>query len=306
MLKKLKTVTLITALLFFETTQSLSDELKIVDEVKFKKIIDKKNEMNKYEASGVSFVKDKFYVAFDNSSEVARVNMKLTKAKLLGKESKKVGFEGITYNPLKREFYLIEESLKHKGEWNARLSVMDKDFSLKSKKRWLDYAFESDNKGFEGLAFLTKNDTTYLLALCEGNACKAGREGKEVGDGTIQVFEKKKKTWKRVRSISLPKTLKLIDYSGFDISADNTLAVSSQESSAIWIGKLDVDTWKVVDSGKVYGFPKNKKGKTTYCNIEGVSWISKNHLVVVSDAKKKSQPNACKKKEQSIHIVSLH
>ncbi len=305
MLKKLKTVTLITALLFFGTTQSLSDELKIVDEVKFKKIIDKKNEMDKYEASGVSFVKEKFYVVFDNSSEVARVNMKLTKAKLLGKESKKVGFEGMTYNHVNNEFYLIEESLKHKGEWNARLSVMDKGFSLKSKKRWLDYAFESDNKGFEGLAFLTKNDTTYLLALCEGNACKAGREGKEVGHGTIQVFEKKKKKWKRVRSISLPKTLKFIDYSGLDISADNTLAISSQESSAIWVAKLDTNVWKTVGSGKVYGFPKNKKGDTVYCNVEGVSWIDSQHLVVVSDAKKKSQPKKCKKKEQSIHIVKV-
>ncbi len=305
MLKKLKAVTLITALLLFGTTQSLSDELKIVDEVKFKKIIDKKNEMNRYEASGVSFVNDKFYVVFDNSSQVARVNMKLTKAKLLGKESKKVGFEGMTYNPLKKEFYLVEESLEHKGEWNARLSVTDKDFALKSKKRWLDYAFESDNKGFEGLAFLHKNDTTYLLALCEGNACKAGTEGKEVGGGTIQVFEKKKKTWKRIRSINLPSSLRFTDYSGLDISADNTLAVSSQESSAIWIAKLDTNAWKTVGSGKVYGFPKNKKGDTVYCNVEGVSWIDSQHLVVISDAKKKSQPKRCKKKEQSIHIGHL-
>ena len=305
MLSKLKTITLLTTLLFFGTAQSLSNELKIVNEVKFKKIIDGKNEMDKYEASGVRLVKEKFYVVFDNSSQAARVNMKLTKAKLLGKESEKVRFEGITYNHVNNEFYVIEESLEHKGDWNARLSVTDKSFSLTSKRRWLDYAFESDNKGFEGLGVLTKNGTTYLLALCEGNGCKAGSEGKEVGGGTIQVFEKKKKKWKLARSIHLPKTLKFMDYSGFDISVDNTLAISSQESSAIWIGKLDTNAWKTIGSGKVYGFPKNKKGKTLYCNVEGISWIDKQHLVVVSDAKKKSQPKACKKKEQSIHVVSL-
>ncbi|MGB5965860.1 MAG: hypothetical protein WBG65_10075 [Sulfurimonadaceae bacterium] len=36
-----------------------------------------------------------------------------------------------------------------------------------------------------------------------------------------------------------------------------------------------------------------------------VSWIDKDRLMVVSDAKKSSQPKACKKKEPSIHIVSL-
>ncbi|MDA3947085.1 MAG: hypothetical protein PF439_10460 [Helicobacteraceae bacterium] len=304
MLSKLKTV-ILAAILFFATTQSLSNELNIVNEVTFEKIIDGKNKIDKYEASGVHFVDDKFYVVFDNNSQVARVNAKLSKAKLLGKERKKIGYEGITYNPLNNEFYLVEESLEHKGDWHARLSVTDKDFAVTSEVAWLDFAFESDNKGFEGLAVLTTDGTTYLLALCEGNSCKAGRKGQEAGGGTIQVFEKKKKKWKRTRSIDLPKSLRFIDYSGLDISAENILVVSSQESSALWVAPLDVTTWEVVGSGKVYTFPKNKKGKMVYCNVEGVSWIDAHRLVVVSDAKKKSQPKACQKKEQSIHIVAL-
>ncbi len=305
MLKKLKTVTLLTALLFLGTAQSFSSELKIVHEVKFKKIIDGKEKMERYEASGVRYTNGKFYVVFDNSSRVARVNTKLTKAKLLGKERKNVGFEGMAYDPVNREFYLVEESLEHKGKWNGRLGVADEEFSLTSKKMWLDYGFESGNKGFEGLAFLHKNNTDYLLALCEGNGCKAGREGGKPGGGRIQVFEKKKKKWKRTAAIHLPETLSFTDYSGLDISADNTLAVSSQESSALWIGKLDTDAWKTVGSGRVYGFPKGRDGETLYCNIEGVSWISKDRLIVVSDAKKKSQPKSCKMKEQSIHIVTF-
>lgn len=304
MSSKLKTV-ILAAILFFVTTQSLGDELTILNEVKFKKIINSKNKMDKYEASGVSFVNGKFYVVFDNNSQVARVNAKLTKAKLLGKERKKIGYEGISHDHVNKEFYLIEESLEHKGDWNARQSVSDETFAVTAKEAWLDFAFESDNKGFEGLTVLTTKGTTYLLALCEGNSCKAGRKGQEPGGGTIQVFEKKKKKWKRTRSIKLPESLRFVDYSGLDISAENIMVVSSQESSALWVAPLDVTTWKVLGNGKVYTFPKNKKGATAYCNVEGVSWIDAHRLVVVSDAKKKSQPNTCQKQEQSIHLLSL-
>ena len=305
MLKKLKTVTLLTVLLFLGTTQSFSDELNIVKEVKFKKIIDGKNRLQKYEASGVRYANGRFYVVFDNSSRIARVNTKLNKAKLLGKEHTEVGFEGIACNPLNNEFYLVEESLKHKGRWQGRLSVTDEAFSPASKQRWLAYAFESGNKGFEGLAFLRRNGTDYLLALCEGNGCKAGPEGERPGGGTIQLFEKKKKKWQLTGAIPLPETLRFSDYSGLDISSDNILAVSSQASSALWIGKLDAEKWETVGSGSVYTFPKDKEGRTLYCNVEGVSWIDSHNLVVVSDARKKSQPKRCKMKAQSIHIVKF-
>ena len=302
MLREFKTITLLTILLFFGTSHSLSDELTIINEVKLKKLLDSKN---RHEASGVSFLNNTFYVVFDNHRQAARINTKLTKAKLLGKAKKKDGFEGMSYNPVNNTFYVVEESLDHKGDWNARLRVMDTDFVQTSKKQWLDYAFESDNKGFEGLASVHRNATTYILALCEGNHCKARGKGKKVGGGSIQVFEKKRKKWKLIQTINLPQTLQFIDYSGLDIRADNTLAVTSQKSSALWIGKLDVENWQVIDNGKVYTFPKSKKGKTTYCNVEGVAWISEKQLVVVSDAKKSSQPKACKKKEQSIHVVEL-
>ena len=305
MINKLTTVSLMTTLLFFATAQSMSDELIIVNEVKFSKIIDGKKRMNRFEASGVRLVNDRIYVVFDNDSRVARVNMKLTKAKLLGKAREKVGYEGISYDPAADVFYVVEESLQHQGEWHGRLSVMDEDLSSTQKRSWLGYAFESGNKGFEGLAFLQKNGTGYLLALCEGNGCRAGRKGRAGGGGTIQVFTQKNQAWKLVHTISLPKTLVFSDYSGLDISADNILAVSSQESSAIWIGKLDVNMWKTAGEGKVYTFPTDRKGDRLYCNVEGIAWIGKDRLVVVSDAKKKSQSGSCKKKEQSIHIVKF-
>lgn len=300
--ESLKKLLILTAFLGFGTIQSLSDELTIIDEIKLKKVI---NSSHTHEASGVSYLNNHFYIVFDNHRQALRINTKLTKAKLLGKAKKKDGFEGMSYNPVDNTFYVVEESLDHKGDWNARLRVMDTDFMQTSKKQWLDHDFESENKGFEGLSALEHNDISYLLALCEGNDCKAGKKGKRVGGGTIKVFEKKKKRWKLIQTINLPKTLQFVDYSGLDIRTDNTLAITSQESSALWIGKLDIEHWQVIGEGKVYTFAKSKKGKTIYCNIEGVAWINDNQLVVVSDAKKSSQPKACKKKEQSIHVVAL-
>jgi hypothetical protein len=40
-----------------------------------------------------------------------------------------------------------------------------------------------------------------------------------------------------------------MDYSGIDINKKNILAITSQNSSAIWTGELDVDNWKIKDLG---------------------------------------------------------
>ncbi len=297
------TIIILTALLSLTATHAASNELIIVKESKLETILDGKEK--RYEASGVTVVNNAFYVVFDNSSEVARVTTDLSKTKRLGKKKKDIGFEGIAYNPENKTFYLLEESLKHNGDYSARLNTKKKKHFQSADEQWLDYPFESDNKGFEGLATLQRNGMTYLLALCEGNNCKAGKAGKMPGGGVIQLYAKKKKKFKHISTIHLPKSLPFVDYSGLDISADNTLAVSSQESSALWIGKLDTNRWKVVENGKIYRFPTNKKGERVYCNVEGVAWIDNRHLVAVSDAKKGDQPKSCKKREQSIHILKL-
>jgi len=97
-----------------------------------------------------------------------------------------------------------------------------------------------------------------------------------------------------------------MDYSGIDINKKNILSITSQNSSAIWTGELDVDNWKIKDLGHVYNFPKGKNGNKIYCSIEGVSWIANDRLVVVSDAKKDEQPEECREKDQSIHITSIN
>jgi uncharacterized protein YjiK len=279
-------------------------ELIVQSEAKFNKLLEGQSEKDKHEASGVLFLNNEIFVVFDNYSMIAKINIEFDKAKLFGENKKGIGYEGITYDNVNDRFYLIEESLDNKGALNARLRSASKDFTIEFKK-WLKYNFQSDNKGFEGLTIVTKNDETYVLALCEGNDCDSGKISKIHGAGRIKVFETKGKKWKYIASIRLPPSLQFMDYSGIDVNNKNILAITSQGSSAVWTGELDVKNWKIVDLGHVYNFPKDKNGNKIYCNIEGVSWIANDRLVAVSDAKKKEQPEECHEKDQSIHIISI-
>jgi uncharacterized protein YjiK len=297
----------VSSICFAEQNEIKISKLIVQSEAKLSKLLEGQSEKDKHEASGVLFLNNKIYVVFDNYSMIARINNELNKAKLLGENKKKIGYEGITYDKINDRFFLIEESLDNEGALNARLRSVSKDFTLEFKK-WLKYNFQSDNKGFEGLTIITNNDETYVLALCEGNDCDADEISKIHGAGRIKVFETKGKKWKYIASIRLPPSLQFMDYSGIDINKKNILAITSQESSAVWTGKLDVESWKIVDLGHVYNFPRDKNGNKIYCNIEGVSWIANDRLVVVSDAKKDKdeQPEECREKDQSIHIISIN
>jgi uncharacterized protein YjiK len=297
----------VSSICFAEQNEIKISKLIVQSEAKLSKLLEGQSEKDKHEASGVLFLNNKIYVVFDNYSMIARINNELNKAKLLGENKKKIGYEGITYDKINDRFFLIEESLDNEGALNARLRSVSKDFTLEFKK-WLKYNFQSDNKGFEGLTIVTNNDETYVLALCEGNDCDADEISKIHGAGRIKVFETKGKKWKYIASIRLPPSLQFMDYSGIDINKKNILAITSQESSAVWTGKLDVESWKIVDLGHVYNFPRDKNGNKIYCNIEGVSWIANDRLVVVSDAKKDKdeQPEECREKDQSIHIISIN
>ncbi|QYZ64809.1 MAG: hypothetical protein HPY30_01660 [Gammaproteobacteria bacterium (ex Lamellibrachia satsuma)] len=289
---------------FAEEYTIRSSVLNVMNERNLHELLVNKSKEKKHESSGVLFANNSFYIVFDSHSRVARIDTDLHKAKLLGTATKGIGYEGITYDNVNSKFYLIEESNDNNGALNARINITNNEFSLE-KKKWLKYNFQKNNKGFEGIATLVKNKNIYILALCEGNDCDAGSASKIHGAGRIKVFEKKRKKWEYVASIRLPRTLEFIDYSGIDINGDNMLAITSQESSAIFVVGLDLKNWKVVDDGVVYRFPKNVNGNVIYCNIEGVSWIATDQLVTVSDAKKGYQQAQCKKKEQSIHIVSM-
>lgn len=284
--------------------------LDLVAENKISNLLTGDNIPNRLEASGVFFLNGFFYVIFDNLRQIAKIKKDLDDIKdncliSVERENFKEAFEDITYSHFQQRFYLVIEALESKKEtYQAKIEEYDRNFnSLESK--WVDFTFESENKGFEGLECVEKNGNEYLLAMCEGNKCKGGKKGREPGGGRIQVLQKKQKHWKKVATIKLPKSVQFEDYSAISLK-NNRLAVVSQTTAKLWIGTFYDDEWNLVDDGTTYDFPTNEAGEIIYGNVEGISWLSPHQIVVVSDKYKSSkQPIRYQSKDQSIHIFNI-
>ncbi|KAK9172741.1 Uncharacterized protein cmbei_5003980 [Cryptosporidium meleagridis] len=200
-----------------------------------------------------------------------------------------------------------------------------------------EHKFDFDNKGFEGaIGLRTRNGDFYLLGLCEGNFCMGEMKGEEYGNGRLILMKKEyinkteltsdgalnsdmnslksKCIWKSIRMINIPKEANFQDYSSID-TRGNKVAITSQEDSSIWIGEidygdgeyLDPDKIQLLPNGRVYHFPRDHVCDFKYCNVEGVSFISDNMIVTVSDKMKKKsrQSPKCLHKDQSIHIFAI-
>lgn len=121
----------------------------------------------------------------------------------------------------------------------------------------------------------------------------------------IQVFRHGGKQWDHKATIRLPASLPFEDYSSVSVRDDGRIAVLSQASSALWVGRLSTKKWQV-DEGTVYRLPTDSKGRTVYGNPEGVSWVSADHVVIVSDrAKKGAASERFRAKDQSIHLFLI-
>jgi hypothetical protein len=283
--------------------------LQLACEAKIRDVLPRDQQSRRWEASGV-LVRDRhFYVVFDDRTEIARLRDDLRQNDvngLFGVAHAVCGYEGITYNTAKRRYYLLVEARKHtKGCYQAVIVEYDDEFNY-LKERPVDFTFESDNKGFEAVAYVRRNNTDHLLALCEGNNCKCGNKGRKPGGGRIQVFEKTKKRWRHSDTIALPAALPFVDYSG--MSTDHgRVAIVSQVNSMLWVGQFDEAGWTWHDEGQLYEFPRSDDGTLQYGNIEGVGWITRTRIVAVSDKrKKKDQPDeGLDEKDQSVHIFDI-
>jgi hypothetical protein len=245
----------------------------------------------RWEASGVLLKERHCFVVFDDRVEMRHADH---------------GYEGITYNTAKQRFYLLVEARKHgKGCYKALLVEYDNEFNY-LKQRPIDFIFESDNKGFEAVAHVRRDGKDYVLALCEGNMCKCGKQGRTPGGGRVQLFEKTKKCWRHIRTIALPTTVPFEDYSGMS-TENGRVAVVSQVNSMLWIGQFNEADWTWHDDGQLFEFPRCDNGSIRYGNIEGVAWITPTRVVTVSDRrKKKDQPDkGLSDKDQSIHIFDI-
>jgi hypothetical protein len=261
------------------------------------------------EASGVLAGDGCFYVIFDNAPDIGRLGTGLRLepgANFLIPQVRgdRAGFEDIAHDvPAGRYFVLIEASQRAAG-FMAKVQEYDSGFVYR-ESAWLDFPLDGPNKGLEGLTCVHRAGRTFLLGLCEGNRCKDGREGRRPGGGRVQVFERGSRQWDHVGTIRLPSSLWFEDYSSLSVAGDR-MAVVSQASSALWVGRLQPSSWELAADEGVWVFPPDREGRTVYCNVEGVSWVAPDRVVVVSDrAKREGQDQQCRAKDQSIHVFTI-
>ena len=240
------------------------------------------------------------YIIFDSLNLVGKIDPSLKPSasnQLIPARSICSGFEDITYDPRERRFFLIIEAEEDTdGKYRAFVVEYDHEFRFQRCTR-LSTTFDKQNKGFEGLAHLWRGEKEYLLALCEGNLCT----GATKGGGRVQVFERtQEKNWQWSHEVALPMAAEFEDYAAIKMRGSR-IALVSQASSRVWIGEVDQTAHTCVDDGVIYKFP-NK----SYCNAEGVAWLSDDQLVIVSDRMKaRKQSKRCSEKDQSIHILRI-
>ena len=283
-------------------------ELILVKERKLTELIAPPKGSSVLEASGVFAKGEYFYVIFDNIRRVARVHRSLAPRHGLhgwfGRKREGEGYEDIAYSPdLKRFYLLIEAEKHHDGTFKSLIDECDEQGKVKGR-RWVNVAFQKRNTGFEGLAAMRWKGKDYLLALCEGNRCRAGRAGRKGGGGRIHVLVRRAGQWESVARIKLPPSVDFEDYSAVALRGDR-IAVVSQMTSRVWLGRLRRDTWTIAGHGRIYDLPRSNKGKIRYCTVEGLCWLSNTTFVAVSDLVKRYHANRCHKKDQSIHIFAL-
>ena len=315
----------------------------------------------KFEASDVARVNRTFYVVCDSSWSVLRLDEDLpmlsSTNELVGPrretftppEDEDSGFEAIMHDKSSgdaNDFYIVRESIEHSSAtsptgstYNAQiLKVHFEDASARRAHYSVDevchsqFQFEGDSKGFEGAVSLRGRDgVLYILGLCEGNFCSEAR-GKEVGNGRVVVMRRVGDdeapggcVWQTVRVLELPSSVGFVDYSAMAVHhSTSSVAITSQENSQLWVGKLDGGYDGAFDpataaftEGRVYDFPRTAGAscEVQYCNIEGIHWVSGGELdgsspqtlVAVSDKMKAKgrQPATCQDKDQSVHLFQL-
>jgi len=87
----------VSSICFAGQNETETGELIVQSEAKLNELLMDQSEEDKLEASGVLFFNNEIFVVFDNYNMVAKINIEINKAKLLGENKKDGGYEGITY-----------------------------------------------------------------------------------------------------------------------------------------------------------------------------------------------------------------
>ena len=128
------------------------------------------------------------------------------------------------------------------------------------------------------------------------------RRADDQGEAASTCSAGARAAWKREATIRLPKDVDFIDYASVAVRGDR-IAVVSQSSSALWIGTLATTGFAVEEGGTIYEFPRDADHRVVYGTVEGVSWLTDDRLVMVSDRAEGNTP--ARAKEQSLHVFRL-
>jgi hypothetical protein len=236
---------------------------------------------DRFEASGVEYEDGDLWVVFDDRTDVARVDEDLSKGEWIQTGTHGPGYEGIAYAGRTRRFYCVVESIRREHRWQGRVACYDHHWKLEDES-WLDVDLPEENKGYEGLAFVERGGRQFLLALREGDPDDIDEHGGV--RGRIDVFRQKTDGdgWKLRGTLKLPKKVDFTDYSGIDVQ-DDRVAIVSQASSRLWVGRLEGDDWAWKDDGRVWSFPGEDQDGPVYRTVEGVAWLDPGRIAVCSD-----------------------
>jgi len=274
-----------------------------IAEAKFYKLFPSYNSSDDFEGSGVYYLGGYFYTVFDNRYKIGKIKSTLpinsSNNTLLSSGSGSSNFEGIAYdNNGTPNFFVVEESVSNGSVYQPRIREYDASMSYQNNK-WAQYNFTSttNNKAFEGIAWVYRGGNDYLLGLVEGT-------------GKVVVLLKTGSNWQYVTEITLPSSVTFTDYSDIAIYGSK-VAITSQEDGQLWVGTLSSTAWSIT-GGTAYEFPKGSStgvvGAGTnvlYGNVEGVSFISNTQIVIVTDKADNSQPSYQTYHDQSIAIFNL-
>ncbi len=176
---------------------------------------------NRFEASDIVIRPDGryMYVVFDNTYQIGAFctpstlqNNDCTDKLLEWPDASVLGlnpdFEGIVSNPLHETYYIAREVIQTTENpaifkpiiIEIRITNTNSPTVQIVESCTANFSFTTRSKGFEGLEFVTHQQTnqSYLLALCEANLCASAnlpeREDNNLGNGRLVVLEKQPAT----------------------------------------------------------------------------------------------------------------
>jgi hypothetical protein len=308
--------------LFCHDQEYRSFTLKRVREAPFSGLFRDVKNQTKFEGSDVATLNGSYYVVFDSSFSIGRIDdtfaFRGAHNTLIGEKGEiDSQFEGIAYVPENGTWLLLaesknvdvsssEETVFKPHVTHARLRDDDGGYDILAECV-VDFELTHENKGFEAIAYVQG----MLLGLCEGNHCVGGARGRDSGNGKIVVSTLDSSgdecVWRPQKVIDIPAAADFQDYSGMALHAGmGKIAILSQEDAAVFIGDFDVESASFTsEEGQIFHLPRDNHCSKIYCNVEGIQFLDEYRVVIVSDKSKKDQPYYCDEKDQSVHIFSL-